>query len=127
MTASAYQYFTHEELMCRHCGKELMNPDFMAKIVALRRQLGFPFIVTSAYRCPEYNQQVAETGSDGPHTTGHAIDLSVSGLNAIRLLEAALSSHQFTGIGINQKGNGRFIHLDDCQAPDYPRPAIWSY
>jgi hypothetical protein len=28
-------------------------------------------------------------------------------------------------IGVNQKGNGRFIHLDVCD--DRPSPAIWSY
>jgi len=34
----------------------------------------------------------------------------------------------FTGIGINQKGTGRFLHLD--LLPNlllHPRPTVWSY
>jgi hypothetical protein len=36
----------------------------------------------------------------------------------------------FTGIGIQQTGEGRFIHLVDIQPEDefhVPRPWIWSY
>ena len=33
----------------------------------------------------------------------------------------------FTGIGIQQKGSGRFIHLDMAPAEQLPRPMIWSY
>ena len=34
----------------------------------------------------------------------------------------------FTGVGINQKGSSRFIHLDQLHEKDgYPRPTIWSY
>lgn len=125
MAESPWQYFTREELACRHCGEMKMDNEFMRDIVALRRRLGFAFPVTSAYRCPEHNQRVSSTGADGPHTTGRAIDIAVSGIQAIRLLEAALSSHDFTGIGIQQKGAGRFIHLDAVQGST--RPAIWSY
>jgi hypothetical protein len=31
----------------------------------------------------------------------------------------------FTGIGVQQKGSRRFIHLDVLQNP--PRPNVWSY
>jgi uncharacterized protein YcbK (DUF882 family) len=97
----------------------------MPKIVQLRRQLGFPFVVTSAYRCPHHNARVSSTGSAGPHTTGRAIDIAVQGKQALDLLHAALESRQFTGIGVNQKGAGRFLHLDDLVQPG--RPAIWTY
>lgn len=34
----------------------------------------------------------------------------------------------FTGIGIKQHGDNRFIHLDDLREPDHaPRPTIWTY
>lgn len=104
-----------------------MDPEFMRHIVALRRQLGFPLPVTSAYRCPEHNQRVSSTGPDGPHTTGRAIDIAVQGRDALRLLEAALTTHYFTGIGIHQRGDGRFIHLDALTGPQYPRPTIFTY
>ena len=96
----------------------------MVKINAMRRELGFPFIVTSAYRCPEYNAQISSTGGDGPHTTGRAIDIAVSRKKAYKLLESAFD-HGMTGIGVSQKGQVRFIHLDDLYN-EY-RPNVWSY
>jgi hypothetical protein len=43
------------------------------------------------------------------------------------VLRAALNAG-FTGIGVKQKGKGRFIHLDDIEdSGDRPRPWVWSY
>lgn len=114
---------TDPKLACS-CGCGMLpEQDFMNKVEQLRMSVGFPLTVTSAARCPEYNSKVSTTGRTGPHTTGRAIDLGVSGSQAYYLVSAALNMG-FTGIGINQKGNGRFIHLDDLTNP---RPAIWSY
>lgn len=42
--------------------------------------------------------------------------------------EVLLFQYGFTGIGINQKGGNRFIHLDDCgPTTGRPRPTMWSY
>jgi uncharacterized protein YcbK (DUF882 family) len=104
-----------------------MSEEFMQKIVALREKLNFPFIVNSAYRCPSHNQAVSESGLSGAHTTGKAIDIAASGIQAYHLVDEALLS-DITGVGVNQKGRGRFIHLDDCSPKDgLPRPMIWSY
>lgn len=83
--------------------------------------------VTSGYRCPKYNAQVSETGLGGPHTTGHAADFSIRGSEAYRLVGAAMR-RGFTGVGVSQKGDSRFIHLDDLPITvTSPRPRIWSY
>jgi len=121
------KYFTEDELKCSHCGKSGMDSNFMARIEALREQLGFPFPVNSAYRCPEHPIE-ARKSKAGAHSTGHAIDIGVQGQKAHTLLDAALEAG-FTGIGINQKGSsGRFIHLDDIEnSPQRPRPTVWSY
>ena len=121
------KYFTADELKCSHCGKSRMNESFMNKIEALREQLGFPFPVNSAYRCPEHPIE-ARKSSPGAHSTGHAIDIGVRGEKAYMLLDAAVQAG-LTGIGINQKGSsGRFIHLDDIEGSrTQPRPTIWSY
>ena len=58
----------------------------------------------------------------GPHTTGLACDVGVKGADAHKLLKLALNQG-FMGIGIQQKGNGRFLHLDT--ASEYGR--LWSY
>ena len=126
---SPYQYFDIEELICHGkdcgCDHELhMEPSFMTKVIAMRRELGFPFVVTSAYRCPKHNAEVSHTGSKGPHTTGRAIDILVRGTRAYDLVNSAYQ-YGITGIGVSQKGEQRFIHLDDLTSSS--RPTIWSY
>mgnify|MGYP001266525960 CR=1 FL=1 len=120
------KYFTEDELVCTHCGKSGMDETFMNRVDTLRDQLGFPFPVNSAYRCPEHPIEARKSHA-GVHSIGHAIDIGVRGEQAHMLLYAALEAG-FTGIGINQKGNSRFIHLDDIEnSPKYPRPTVWSY
>jgi zinc D-Ala-D-Ala carboxypeptidase len=120
-------YFTNAEITCR-CGCGMLpKPDFMEKVTRLRMKCAFPFPVTSAARCPEYNEKVSKTGRTGPHTTGRAIDIGVSHEKAFMLMQRALEMG-FTGLGVSQKGEGRFIHLDDLMGEDgNARPRVWSY
>jgi zinc D-Ala-D-Ala carboxypeptidase len=63
----------------------------------------------------------------GAHSTGRAIDIAVQGEKAHQLLKKAFSMG-IGGIGVNQKGSGRFIHLDDLDETDnHTRPWVWSY
>lgn len=121
------EHFPDHELKCK-CGCGMLPAkDFMEKVEALRRTLGFALPVTSAARCPDHNARVSGTGRNGPHTTGRAIDLAVSGSKAYAVLSTA-TFMGFTGIGVNQKGGSRFIHIDDLpNAPGCPRPYVWSY
>ena len=121
-----YKYFSMDELKCQHCGEQGMDEAFMIKIEALRHELGFPFTVTSAYRCKDHIIE-RKKKTPGAHASGHAIDIAVSGNQAHRLLDAAFRVGM-TGIGVNQKGNNRFIHLDDLEWDENrPRPWVWSY
>jgi zinc D-Ala-D-Ala carboxypeptidase len=121
-----YKYFSIDELKCQHCGEHNMDESFMVKIEALRQDLDFPFVVTSAYRCKDHIIERKKKAA-GAHSTGHALDIAVSGDQAYRLLREALNVGM-TGIGINQKGPNRFIHLDDIEwDKDRPRPWVWSY
>ena len=99
---------------------------FMEKVEELRVRVGFPLPVTSGGRCPTYNAQVSSTGRTGPHTTGMAIDLGVDRGKAYLVLKEALQMG-FTGIGVAQRGNSRFLHLDTITIAAGPRPTIWSY
>ncbi len=114
---------------CNSTGYE-MNMNFILALDYLRQQLGSPMIITSGYRCPEYNDRIASTGRDGPHTTGRAADIGISGERAFHLVQQCFNLDIWmTGIGINQKGpyEKRFIHLDDLDGTDHPRPRIWTY
>ena len=106
-----YKYFTEEEVVCKHCDESGMNPEFMRKVDVLRGKLDFPFKISSAYRCPQHPIE-ARKASPGAHASGRAIDIGESHKTAYRLLQGALRAG-FTGIGVNQKGDSRIIHLDD--------------
>lgn len=120
------KHFARGELACRHCGRCEMDEGFMLVLEELRVKWGRPIALTSAYRCPEHNSRVSTTGLDGPHTTGKAVDILISGEDAFELVVLALEIG-FLGVGVKQKGGGRFIHLDICGGPRFPRPRIWSY
>ena len=119
------KYFTEDELKCTHCGKGGMDADFMVKIETLREQLGFPFPVNSAYRCPEHPIE-ARKERLGAHTYGKAVDILANGENALEIIRVA-QKHGIKRIGVQQKGGGRFIHLDVCTEEEGFPPAIWSY
>ena len=121
-----YKYFTEDEMKCTHCGSYEMDHDFMQKLDQLREDMGFVFPITSGYRCPNHPIE-ARKKAPGAHTTGKAADIGVKGEEAYKLIEGAIEL-RFKGIGIAQKGEGRFIHIDDIESsPSRPRPWIWSY
>ncbi len=121
------RYFQLSEFACKHCGQNLIDHAFVQELDDLRHNLGLPLVISSGYRCPEHNSKVSSTGRTGPHTTGRAADIAVSHGRAYEVLQAAMLM-KFTGIGVNQKGSARFIHLDNLpNAPGQPRPTVWSY
>lgn len=117
--------FTPEEMACRGDGSVHMDPEFMDRLQDLRNALGFPFIINSAYRTPEYDRSI---GGAGVHPMGRAVDLRVYGHRAFEIVTRA-KAYGFTGIGVSQKGPrvSRFIHLDDLPNGDHPRPWVWTY
>ena len=120
MDWSRYPNFSEAEFRCRHCGRQEMQPKFMEKLQALRVQFGKPLRVTSGWRCPDHPIEKAKP-HPGMHVTGLAADLGVQDSDAVTLLRLALNMG-FTGIGVQQKGIGRFLHLDLRK-----EPTIWSY
>ena len=76
--------------------------------------------VTSGYRCPIHNQSVGG-GRTSRHMDGVAIDVAVSGSDAFELLACAVALG-WRGVGVSQKGDSRFLHLDTRD-----KPALWSY
>lgn len=118
---SVYKHFTRGEFACKcGCGRADMQPLFLGRLQALRMIWGKPMIITSGYRCPDHPVEKAKA-TPGAHAQGIAADIGVSGADAVALLRLALDAN-FTGIGVQQKGSGRFLHLDIRE-----HPAIWSY
>ena len=123
----SWQYFKREEFACPHCGDNRMEDCFIDSLDHLRAEYGLPLVVNSGYRCPVHNQEVSTTGPNGPHTTGRAVDFKIDRGNAFTLLVLAVRSGKFNGIGVNQYGASRFLHLDALDPVTHPRPNLWSY
>jgi uncharacterized protein YcbK (DUF882 family) len=122
----SWKYFTGKEMSCSHCGECHMDKEFMKKLDFLRECYGKPMTITSAYRCAEHPIE-ARKSKPGAHNTGKAADVAVSRGEAHELLTLAMQAG-FSGIGIQQKGEGRFLHLDTCTNNEIsPRPTVWSY
>ena len=125
MTASKWEYFTEEELMCPcGCKGMAMSESFMKKIVSIRKSLNAPMKINSGFRCPEHNEKVGGS-STSMHLYGRAVDVSLYPLTEeqqIRLIEEAIR-HNITGIGVSGKGDKKkqFIHLDNKSS------RLWSY
>jgi uncharacterized protein YcbK (DUF882 family) len=115
-----YKYFNKQEFDCKHTGLNQMNHRFMLKLDKLREACGFPLVITSGYRDVSHPREQNKK-APGAHTKGLACDIEASRITAYIVLREALNLG-FTGIGVNQKGDGRFIHLD----MDEPI-RVWSY
>lgn len=106
-----------------------MEPHTLKLLQELRDLFGKPISLSSAYRCPAYNESVSGTGLDGPHTTGKAVDVRCFGNEAHQILKLALSLG-YSGIGVSQRNAhrpARFIHLDTISTTLPTRPWVWSY
>jgi zinc D-Ala-D-Ala carboxypeptidase len=118
--------FSANELRCK-CGCGMLpRLASVERLQRVRDRFMRPMPLSSAARCSRHNQRVSKSGPNGPHTTGRAFDVAISGVHAVRLLQIALEEG-FTGIGVKQTGTGRFLHLDDIEGGSHPRPNLWSY
>lgn len=105
---------------------ERMDPDFMDKLIGLRQEFNRRMSVTSSYRTVDHEKAQGRSGKS-VHTLGRAVDVAIRGKDALDLILLA-PRFGMTGIGVDQKGGSRFVHLDDYEGDDtQPRPWIWSY
>jgi len=104
-----------------------MDETTMDRLQLLRSHYGSPLTITSGYRSPRHSIEAAKA-APGAHAKGRAADIACAGVVALEILREALAVG-FTGFGVKQKGEHRFLHLDDLGPGEHtvPRPAIWSY
>ena len=119
-----FKNFSQEEFACKHTGANGISLELVDKLQLMRDLYKKPIIVTSGYRSPEHPIEKSKD-KPGVHTEGLAVDISCEKGDAYELLGLALQL-DFTGIGVNQKGNGRFLHLD-ISKDRKSRPTVWSY
>jgi len=67
-------YFSYDELSCRHCKESHFDKEFLNLCNWARHLSGVPFKVTSAYRCEEYNAEVGGV-KNSSHVKGLGMDI----------------------------------------------------
>ena len=117
--------FSPEEFACKHCGKQGISLDLVSKLQQLRTKVNKPLKISSGYRCDDHPIEKKKK-LKGTHNKGLAADILCSGADAHKILCAATELN-FSGIGVNMKGDHkqRFIHLDISKENN--RPTVWSY
>lgn len=117
------KHFKISEFACNcGCKRADMYQPFLIAIDGLRGELGFPFVISSGFRCVKHNEAVGGAGGS-LHMRGMAADVLCDARQAYQILSAS-PRWGFTGIGISQKGDGkRFVHLDNRSGP----AVMWSY
>ena len=124
--------FSYDEMKCSATGMCRVDEDLMDKLQRLREAVGKPLTITSGYRSPDHPIEAAKLADGKPtgsHTSGKAVDVACERAFAYQVLFAA-TKLGFTGIGVQQSGSNRFLHLDVIGSGDgfhVPRPALWSY
>tara|TARA_R100000808_G_C2103397_1_gene119775 strand:+ start:332 stop:742 length:411 start_codon:yes stop_codon:yes gene_type:complete len=119
--------FSFSELACRETGECVVDEVLVDCLQRLRDKVG-PVTVTSGYRSSSSSVERAKK-RPGTHAMGLAVDVACAGKEAFAVLQTALDVG-FTGIGVSQKGENRFLHLDIVtHLDDFPatRPSVWSY
>jgi hypothetical protein len=109
-------YFNTSELSCKcshlECKDQKISIDLIERLTKVRIELNKPLIITSAFRCHQYQKDLAESGANtvvakqSQHELGNAADVVPNGATAAQL--QPIAEKQFKAIGIAKN----FLHLD---------------
>lgn len=121
-----YPNFSKDEFDCKETGENKMHPALLDTLQDIRTMLNKPMIITSGFRSIRHSLERNKT-HPGEHSLGLAADILVQGEDALNLVRVALANG-IDRIGVNQKGNSRYIHLGmaDKFFDRFPK-FIWSY
>ena len=117
--------FVEDEFRCpcyRHERNEpsgiKMDEVFIAILQDVRSDAKIPFVITSGYRCQQYQMEVDPKVPNSAHVRGMAADIGCPrSSDRYRILAAAVSRINRIGIGKNH------VHLDID--PNLPPDMVW--
>ena len=113
-----YRYFSEEEFVCQHTGRNEIKEDLLFRLDFLRDECGFPFVITSGYRDPTHPVEAIKV-QPGTHSQGIAADIRVTNGFERRLLVKQALKLGFSGIGVAKA----FVHVDVRNTS----PVLWTY
>ena len=99
-------HFKISEFMCPCCNKVVLDSALVEKLEQLRAIFNKPIIVTSGYRCKNYNKKVGGYYRSR-HLKGDAADVKVLYVDYSDYVKAAIEI--FPRVGVYHE---KFIHVD---------------
>lgn len=110
--------FSPRELACKGTGRLMVDTDALDKLQDLRKRLGRPMLITSAYRSPEHNKRVGGA-TRSLHLAAVAFDIRMENQDPHEF-EAAARAAGFTGFGYYPRQG--FMHIDTGPARSWGKP-----
>lgn len=114
------EFFSLDEFRCKHCGclpEHGMSEILLERLDKLRKDYGFPIMVSCGYRCPSHNAEVGGV-YDSQHIYGKAADIWVNG-DYEYFYRFVINSKLFDGVGYYPYDE--FVHVDvrdDGESPN---------
>lgn len=94
------------------CAETLIDGKLVEYLQKIRDHFGKPVNLSSGYRCPTHNGNVANAVKKSKHTMGLAADIKVEGVAPAEVAKYA-ESLGILGIGLyNTDKDGHFVHID---------------
>ena len=114
-----WRHFRRHEIACRD-GSIMVVPAALDALDQLREILGYPLIINSAYRSPEYNAALRARGVGAAvhsrHMQGIAFDVNAGTITSLDDFETVARSVGFKRFGWYPPGPGNgengFVHID---------------
>lgn len=120
-----YPNFSKWEFDCSHTEYNDMQPEFMNVLQRIRTRYNKPIRISSGYRHWSHPIEAEKGHRLGEHVQGRCADIAIDRGDAFTVLKIALEEG-ILRVGVNQKGNGRFLHLG-LGGDNLLTPTIWSY
>ena len=122
--------FNLSEFQSNGNGAVKVHSKLVELLQAIRDRLGQPIVINSAYRDPEYNQEVGGA-ENSQHTKGTAADVDITSIDygVYELREIAMVEADKLGIGRENLGIGlydTFVHIDVRGLIGEKSPARWD-
>lgn len=114
------EHFKVKEMVCKcGCDKIIINTDLFSKLESLREMINKTFdkssiIITSGFRCEEYNKGITQSKKGGYHPRGMAVDIKANWKGDYLSLRVLYKNAErlglFTGMGAYPVKE--ILHLD---------------
>lgn len=105
------EHFKIREFACKDGSDKILHDPRLSELLEkIRKHIGKPITITSAYRTVTYNKKEGGT-SGSQHTKGTAADIVVKGIDPLEIAKIAEYYMGPTG-GIGYYPFSRFVHVD---------------